>query len=97
MINQAICIDGFINHFLCPVQCRMNGLFISEVPKFLAETPYETTHTIELANPFNAAHLSIIPLQLSGVTSYFDVYFPSNTDYEDGCPKDSSHCRGATL
>ena len=56
------------------MQCCLNVLHISEVPKFLAETPNETTHAIELVNPFNAAHLLIILLQLSGVTSYFDVF-----------------------
>ena len=55
---------------------------------FLAESPSETTHAIELVDPFNTAHPLIIPLQLSGVTSYFDVYSPSVTDYEnDNIPK----------
>ena len=34
--NQAIPIDGLINHLLCPMQCSLNGIKISEVPKFLA-------------------------------------------------------------
>ena len=76
LINQAIWIDGFVNH--------LNGMHISEVLKFLAETPYETPHAIELVDPFNAPHLLIILHQLSSVTSYFDVFSPSITDYEDG-------------
>ena len=56
------------------MQCHLNGVHISEVPKFLAESPSETTHAIELVNPFNVAHPLIIPLHLSGVTSDFDVY-----------------------
>ena len=66
-----------------PMQCRLNGVHISEVPKFLAETPSETTHAIELVNPFNATHPLIILLQPSGVTSYFDVYSSSITEYEN--------------
>ena len=83
IINQAIHIDGLVNHLLCLMQCRLNCVHISEVPKFLAETLNETTHAIELVDPFNAAHPLIILLQLSGVTSYFDVYSPSIADYEN--------------
>ena len=61
---------------------------ISEVPKFLAENSSETTHAIELVNPFDAVHPLIIPLQLSGATSYFDVYSSSIAEYEnDYIPK----------
>ena len=74
MINQAICIDGLDNHLLCPMQCYLNGLHISEVPNFLAESPGEATHAIEFIDPFDASHPLIILLQLSRVTSYFDVY-----------------------
>ena len=56
VINTAVCKDGLVNHLLCPMQCCLNGVHISEVPKFLAETPSETTHAIELVNPFNVAH-----------------------------------------
>ena len=62
MINQAICIDGLVNHLLCPIQCHMNGMCTSEVLKFLTETPSETTHALVLFNPFDATHLLIIPL-----------------------------------
>ena len=49
----------------------------------LAESPNEPTHAIELTDPFNAIHLLIIALQLSSVTSYFDVYTPNIAEYED--------------
>ena len=42
-----------------------------------------TTHAIQLAVPLNAAHLHIIPLQSSSVTSYFGVYFLSIAEYEN--------------
>ena len=74
MINQAIPIDGLVNHLLCHMQCHLNGVHISEFFKSLAETPSETTHAIELVDPFDATHPLIILLQLHGVTSYFDVY-----------------------
>ena len=48
----------------------------------------ETTHAIELVDPFNAAHLLIILLQLSSVTSYFDMCSPNVAEYEnDDIPK----------
>ena len=88
MINQAICIDELVNHMLCPMQCCLNGVQINEVPKFLAETPSWRTHAIESVDPFDAAHPLIIPLKLSSVTSYFDVYSSSITEYEnDDIPK----------
>ena len=47
-----------------------------------------TIHAIELVDPFNPIHLLIILLQVSGVTSYFDVYSSSVTEYEnDDIPK----------
>ena len=84
IINQAICIDGLENHSICPMQCHLNGVHISEVPKFLAESPSETTHAIELVNSFNAAHQLVILLQLNSVTSYFDVYSLIVAEYEKG-------------
>ena len=43
-------------------------------PKSLADSNCVATHAIPLLDPFNAAHPLIIPLLLSCVTSYFDVY-----------------------
>ena len=57
MINQAICMNGLEDHSLCPMQCHLNGVHISKVPKFLAESPSVTTHAFKLTDPFAAAHL----------------------------------------
>ena len=65
------------------MQCRLNGVKINEVPKFLAENPNKTTHAITLVDIFDAVHPLIIPLQLSGVTNYIDVYSPSVAEYEN--------------
>ena len=65
------------------MQCHLNGVHISEVPIFLAKSASETTHAIELVDPFNAAHPLIILLQMSSDTSYFDVYSPSIAEYEN--------------
>ena len=56
------------------MQCYLNDVHVSEVPTFLAESSSETTCAIELTDPFNTVHPFIILLQLSGMTSYFDVH-----------------------
>ena len=47
MINQALHIDGLVNHLLCPIQCCLSGVQINEFFKFFAENQNETTHAIE--------------------------------------------------
>ena len=65
------------------MECHLNGVHISKVTKFLAEIPHVNTHAIDLTDAFNAAYSLIIPLQLSVVTSYFDVYSPSIAECEN--------------
>ena len=83
IMNQAICIDGLINHLFCPMKCHLNGMHVNEIPKFLAENLSETAHAIELIDSFDSAHPLIISLHLSRVTSYFNVYSPSVTENEN--------------
>ena len=64
------------------MQCCLNSVHIREVPKFFVKSLSVTTHAIELSDPFDAAHLLIILLQLIRVTSYFDVYSPSIAEFE---------------
>ena len=68
---------------LCTIQCCLNGVHIGEVPKSVADSTSVTTYAMQLSDPLNAVHMLIIPLQLSRVTSYFDVYFPSIAEYEN--------------
>ena len=88
MKNQDVHINGLESHLLCPMQCQLNVVHVSEISKFLADSPSVTTHAIQLLDPLNAAHIIIILLQLGFVTSYFDVYYPSVAEYEnDDIPK----------
>ena len=50
---------------------------------FLADFPSENTYAIQLVNNFDATHPLTMPLQLPGVTSYFDVCYPSIAEYEN--------------
>ena len=61
----------------------LNCLHISKVPKFLAQSPSETSHAIELVDLIDTTHPLVVLLQLSRETSYFDVYSWSVAEYED--------------
>ncbi len=39
IINQAIHIPHLDHHLLCPMQCRVNGVTVNNLPKFLATDP----------------------------------------------------------
>ena len=81
MINQVIQISCLDSHLLCPIQFLLNGMHISEIVKFLADSLSVTTHVIRLKDPFNVTIPVLIQLHLCGVTSYFDVYFTSIAEY----------------
>ena len=58
MINQAIFINGLENPVLELMQCCLNGVYVSKVPKFLADSLSEATHEVQLTDPFDAALLT---------------------------------------
>jgi hypothetical protein len=61
VINQAIEIPHLQNHLLYPMQCRLNGVHISELPKFLAKDPDESTHSLQVFDPFDDNSSLFIP------------------------------------
>ena len=74
IINKVTQLNGLKNNLLCTMQCHLNGVHIGEVPKILADRPSETSHAIQVIDPFDAAHELTIPLQKNSVTSYFNMY-----------------------
>jgi hypothetical protein len=46
MINQAIYVTEVDHCLLCPMQCRINGVEINEVPRFLMQDPTTSAHSI---------------------------------------------------
>ena len=56
MINELIQISGLANYLLCSMQYYLNGVQIKEVLKFLADSPSEATHAIQLLDPLNTTH-----------------------------------------
>ena len=73
MINQAIQIKTLANHLSCPKQCCQNDVHISEVSKFLSDSPVENTHPI----PF------MIISTLQGIISYSNMCSPSVAEYKN--------------
>jgi hypothetical protein len=82
MINQAIYVPEVDHCLLCPMQCRMNGVAIHEVPKFLTTNPTTSTHSMLIADPTDDVHPYTIPLQLEGVVSYFEYTLPTSAEFE---------------
>ena len=89
IINQAIYIPHLDNHLLCPMQCRVNGVRVNDIPIFLVEDPDETTHAIGVPDPNNERNYIYFPFSISGVTSYFHCRKPVTAEFEDeeGCPR----------
>jgi len=71
------------NILLCPMQSRMDGVRISECPKFLEENATNDTHTIQVWDPDDLAETLTIPLMLDGVISYFPARVPTIEEYEN--------------
>ena len=83
MITQAILVPEVDHCLLCPMQCRINGVEINEVPRFLTSNPTALSHSIVIADPTDDTHHYTIPLQLEGVVSYFEYTLPISAEYED--------------
>ena len=81
--HQAIHCKSLENHLMCPMQSRVTGVKINELPKFLADKPDDETHAIVVGNPLDTDESLIIPLMIKGVTSYFPTRKPSMREYED--------------
>ena len=52
---------------MCPMQSRMAGFSINELPNILAEDPYQNTHAVIFNNPLNPNQPLIISLVFKGV------------------------------
>ncbi len=73
IINQAIHIPHLDHHLLCPMQWRVNGVIVNNLPKFLATDPTDQMHASTLTDPDNPLQPVIHPLILRGVTLVLNV------------------------
>ena len=76
LINQAILVTEVDHCLLCPVQCRLNGVEINEVPMFLTSNPTTPTQSIVIADPTDDVHPYV-----EGVVSYFEYSLPTSADF----------------
>ena len=83
VFHQAIQCPSLTSHSMCPMQIRMSGVIINDLPKFLAEDPDENTHAIRVDYPLNPNEPLVIPLSLKGITVYFLSSKPKAGEYED--------------
>ena len=81
--HQAIHLATMENHLVCPMQCRVNGVVVNDTPKIFVENPTDQSHAIVVKDPIDSENTTIIPLELSGVTSRFSVRTPSLQEFED--------------
>ena len=58
------------SHLMCPMQIRMAGFRINDLPKFLAQDLDEKTHVIIVDDMLNQNEPLIILLALKGIASY---------------------------
>jgi hypothetical protein len=73
VIYQAFHIPHLDHHLLCPMQCRVNDLIVSNMPKFLTSDPTDQTHALTIRDPNEPAQMVILRLALRGVTSLLNV------------------------
>jgi hypothetical protein len=71
MINQTINVPEEDHCLLCSMQCRINGVEINKVPRFLTSDPPASTHSIRIADPTDPVHPYTIRVQLDGGCKLF--------------------------
>ena len=77
VIHQAILIHGLEHNILCPMQMRHNGITVNECPKHCTPVPARDDHAIVIPDGNY-----MIPLSISGVTSYFPSRKPTRGERE---------------
>ncbi len=73
IINQTIYIPHLDHHLLCMMQCRVNGVTINNLPKFLAANPTDQMHALTINDPDNPLQPVILLLTLRGVMLLFNM------------------------
>lgn len=73
VFRQALYIPNLDCHLLCPMQMRLHGLIVNDVPSFIPGRPSDPKpHCL-----YDTASELLIPLRLRGVISYFPTRVPT--------------------
>ena len=81
VVHQAIHIPHLDHHLLCPMQCRVNDVKVSEIPKCMTDNPTDETHALMIYDDDDPTWVTHFPLALRGVTSLLNVRKPTLTEY----------------
>ena len=81
IVHQAIHIPHLDHHLLCPMQCRVNDVKVSEVPKCMTDDPTDETHALTIYDDDDPTQATHFPLALRGVTSLLNVRKPTLDEY----------------
>ena len=82
IVRNALYVPSMTNNLLPPFILREAGLEVNDVPKIHVPDPCVTDHAIT----FDAATGLRIPLQLSGIFSFFPTRAPTNDEILAGDP-----------
>ncbi len=84
VFHQDIHMPQLDHHLLCPMQCRVNGVTVNDVPKFSTPFPTDNTHALIMQNLDDDSTTLSFPLHLQGVTLYLLVCKPTANEWESG-------------
>ncbi len=65
------------------MQCRLNGVTVNDMPKFLLKNPSVNDHSVIIPSDMDDSPLHI-SLKLLGITSYFPVQATTMSEYDSG-------------
>ena len=66
------------------MQCPVNDVTISELPKFLATAPTEKTHALTIKDPDHPTQTITLRLALRGVILLLTVRMPTMDEWNSG-------------
>jgi len=80
-VHQAAHMPNLDNNLLCPMQLRLNGARVSDLPKFLSPDPTDGAHSVGVPLDDGEEELTM-HLSLNGVSSGFESIKPTVQQFE---------------
>ena len=78
MVHQAVHVPTMTKDLLCPMQMRVNDVELCECPKFMEDSPSDTSHSLKVTQDGDDFW---IPCGIRGVTSCFPARKPSQNEF----------------
>ena len=83
-INQEIYIPQLENHVPCPMKCRMNGVNMNKLTKFLSDNPGEATNALQVIDPLYDDYTPKITFHIQLIETNFPVRKPMVQETQRG-------------